>query len=131
MKISESQKALIYQTIDILKNSFEMQSYDATAEPFYHLQADAICWGDEIPSDLSFEANRVVQFLLAARSQSYSDSCLTEAGMLDQLRGLAPSWAFLIEDRHERKWLHKLETLREVSMGTLESELSERSYSPE
>lgn len=127
MQITSEQKKLISNTVENHRHLLNSCNADEPAEPFYHSQADAICWNDELPEGLSFDAMRVVQFLLAARSQSYEDSELATSGLLEELRAIAPEWSFLREDRHDSKWEAKLIALRSDGLRELECQFERRS----
>lgn len=125
IQITSEQINLVITTVENDQPIFNLPC-TGEEEPFYHLQADALCWQDELPEKLNYDAMRVVQFLLAARSQSYSDSQLTNSGVLEKLRVIAPNWPFLREDRHDSKWERQLIVLREKALRELEVKLEQR-----
>ncbi|MGB7324155.1 MAG: hypothetical protein WBD31_04745 [Rubripirellula sp.] len=126
MQITNEQRELILTTVVDYQHLFNSANTDKPAEAFYHFQADAICWSDELPDGLNYDAMRVVQFLLAARSQSYVDSQLATSGVLEKLRAIAPEWPFLREDRHDSKWEKTLTLLRSDGQRELKCQLEQR-----
>lgn len=128
MNITNEQQARALDTIERNRRLFTSLSTDDALSPFYHVQADAICWPDELPPDLGHDAMRSVQFLLAARSQSYVDSGLAISDLVEKLRRIVPEWPFLREDRYNGKWQTVLVDLRNEAMEKLDQTLQQRKH---
>ncbi|PQO28984.1 hypothetical protein [Blastopirellula marina] len=126
MPVTAAQIDLVLRTVENDQLLFNSLSAGEATSPFYHLQADALCWEDEVPHDLSYQSQRVVMFLLAVRSQSYLDSAPEMAELVQQLRQIAPAWPFLRPDRFDKQWQATLAALRDAAFKNLERELQQR-----
>lgn len=125
MPFTAEQINLVLRTVENDQLLFNSPFAGEATSPFYHLQADALCWEDEVPQDLSYQSQRVVMFLLAVRSQSYLESEPEMAELVQQLRQIAPAWPFLRPDRFDKQWLALLAALRDAAFKNLEREFQQ------
>jgi len=130
MSVTKEQFEFIADAIGDAKNVLISQACDESLKPFYHLQADSLCWADEIPHQLSPKLMRVIQFLLSVRSESFSEGPdAMSLRLFEQLREIVPEWSFLRENRHDSKWLPTLIALRKEALSDLESHFQRRQAS--